>query len=157
MASKRRQILSALKTKLQGITTGNGYNTTVKKVSYGYIPISKVSEYPTICMIPLDGIFTPLTNCEYTSGAGRNTTDGWPVAIISYVQNTANEEALSDSRENIIEDIAKCILADHNLALASFFHNAYYISCEGTLDIENSLATVTQIFSIKYDFNKSAP
>ena len=157
MSSKRSQILSALKTKLLTITTGNGYNSSVRKVSYGYIPISKVSEYPTVCMIPLDGIFTPLTNSEYTSGAARNTTDGWPIAIISYVQNSAGEEELSDSRENIIEDVAKCILLDHNLALASFVHNAYYISCEGTLDLENSIAVITQIFSIKYDFDKSAP
>lgn len=157
MASKRQQILSAIKTQLKVIQHSGGYNDTVKKVSYGYIPPSKVSEYPTVCLIPLDGIFTPLTMDEYTSGAGRNVTDGWPVAVISYVRNLKGEEALSDSREEMIEDVAKAMFTDRHLGLSSFVHSVYYVSCEGTLDVEDNTATITQIFSVKYDFGITAP
>jgi len=157
VASKRAQILSAIKTKLQTIAHSAGYNDTVKKVSYGYIPYSKVNQYPTVCLIPLDGIFEPLTNDEYTSGTGRNTTDGWPIAVISYVKNKVGEEELSDSRENMIEDVAKAIMLDRHLGLPAFVHTTYYVSCEGTLDLEDSVATITQIFSVKYDFDITTP
>ncbi len=157
MSSKRAQILSAIKTQLQTIKTANGYNNNIKKASYGYIPYSKVGQYPTVCLIPLDGIFTALTNGEHTSGSGRNSLDGWPIAVMSYVKNKVGEEELSDSRENMIEDVAKCMLSDRHLGLPAFVHNTYYVSCEGTLDIEDSIATITQIFSIKYDFDISAP
>jgi hypothetical protein len=155
--SKRLQILKALKEQLKLIAHATGYNDTVKNVTYGYLPLSKVNQYPTICMIPLDGIFTPLTNDEYTSGGGRNTLDGWPVAILSYVKNARSEEALSDSREKMIQDVVRAINTDRHLGLPSFVHSTYYVSCEGTLDIEESIAVVTQIFSIKYDFNIDEP
>jgi len=155
--SKRQQILAALKTQLQKIKEVDGYKNTVKKVSYGYIPYSKVSEFPTICMIPLDAIFSPLTNTEYTSGADRNSLDGWPIAIISYVRNDAGEEELSDSREEIIEDVVKAMLSDRHQGLSSFVHSTYYISVAGTIDDKGTIATIDQIFSIKYDFDETAP
>jgi len=157
VASKRAQILLAIKTQLKTIAQSGGYNSTVKKVSYGYIPLSKVSVYPTVCLIPLDGVFAVLTNNEYTSGSGRNSLDGWPIAVISYVQNKKGEEKLSDSRENMIEDIIKCMFVDRHLGLPAFVHTVYYVSCEGTLDMEDSIATISQIFSVKYDFDISAP
>ncbi len=157
MASKRLQILQAIKAQLNTIAHASGYNDTVKKVSYGYIPYNSVNQYPTICMIPLDGLFTPLTNNEYTSGTGRQTTDGWPIAIISYVKNQVSEEALSEARENMIEDVVKAMMSDRHLGLPSFVHSTYYVSAEGTLDVEDSVAVVTQIFSIKYDFDIDEP
>lgn len=157
MDSKRLQILKALKAQLQLITHATGYNDTVKHVTYGYLPMSSVNQHPTICMIPLDGIFTPLTSEEYTSGSGRNSLDGWPVAILSYVMNKRSEEALSESRENMIQDVVKAMNTDRHLGLPSFVHSTYYVSCEGTLDVEESKAAITQIFSIKYDFDISAP
>jgi hypothetical protein len=108
-------------------------------------------------LIPLDGIFTALTNSEYTSGSGRNSLDGWPIAVMSYIKNKVGEEELSDSREEMIEDIVKCMLSDRHLGLPAFVHSTYYVSCEGTLDLEQSVATITQIFSVKYDFDISAP
>ena len=83
--------------------------------------------------------------------------DGWPIAVISYVQNKKGEEKLSDSRENMIEDVVKCMLEDRHLGLPAFVHSTYYINCEGTLDLEDNVATTSQIFTIKYDFDITAP
>ena len=64
---------------------------------------------------------------------------------------------MSDSREDMMEDIVKAMFSDRHLGLPSFVHTIYYVACEGTLDLEESVATITQIFSVKYDFEITAP
>lgn len=157
MASKRLQILQAIETKLKTIVAGATYNTTPKVVTYEFIPLERVSEFPTICLMPLDVSYVPLVNNEYTSGLSRNSTDGWPIEIRSYTKNDVSEEAQTLARENMIEDIAICILADHTLGLPTFVNNAYYKSAASILDTQRSISINGQVFDIKYDFTKGAP
>lgn len=157
MSSKRLQIKQALKTKLQAIQINNGYHNDLNVITYGYLPFSKVVERPAVCMISLTEPVVPLTSFEYTSGASRDSLDGWPIAIIGYVQSDKDEEALATEMENLIEDIVICLLADHTLGLANFVNNCYLINIDEVVDAEQNSGTVMITFMIKYDFDKGVP
>jgi len=156
MSSKRLSILQAIETKLATITTGAGYNNTLAKTSYGFIDLGRIVEYPVVSLISSEANYIPMTNTEYTSGSGINSTDGWDIAIIGYCQASKEEEYLTIAMENLIEDIVKCILLDHTLGL-SYVQNAYLKGVDSIIDIENALGAVVIMISVKYDFGKSAP
>ncbi len=155
--SKRLQILRALKTKLENIKTVNSYNNNIKRVTYSFISYTKVREFPQITMIPLVHQYVPLTNMEYTAGGSRNTIDGWRIAIIGYVKASRGEGNLQDAMEELLQDIKTAILADHTLGLSPFVHNAYLRTDDTEMDEEQTVGTVTAIFEVKYDFDKSVP
>lgn len=153
---KRTEILQGIETKLATITIANGYNNTVKKTSYGFIPLSKNTQYPTVSLIPLSSNYAPLTNTEYTSGSDSNTLDGWNVAIIGYVREKHSEEALTQAMEKLIQDIVKAMLDDHTLGL-SYVNTVYLVSIDSVVDVDANIGSVEVIIAVKYDFTKSAP
>ena len=154
--SKILQILQAFKTKLQTITIANGYNFTLKKVTYGFVGFDNVKEHPTVCLVTYPIPFEPLTNSEYTSGGGRNTADGWRIGVIGYVDSTRGEEDLTDQCVNLIEDIIEAMLADHTLGLSAFVNNCYLVNADWAPNDENTKGTVIVYFDVKYDFPKTA-
>lgn len=157
MPSKRRQILSAVKTKLQNITVANGYNHNLKKASYGFQMYNNVVEFPSCYMITYPAGYVPLTNEEYTSGGDRLGIDGWRIQIVGYVKTSLGEERLTDEQEDLIEDIVKAMLVDHTLGLSSFVNNCYLVEIDSSVDIQANVGVVVITFNIKYDFDKDVP
>jgi len=148
--SVRLQILKAMKLKLQGVSN-------VAEVSYGFIPMSTVTQFPTICMVPMQTPYRPLTNTEYTTGADRNTADGWPVAVIGYVKCSTGPENFTDAMEDLLKDIFTVLLADHTLGLSSYVNNCYLMSTDTEIDVQRNVGAVVATFAIKYDFTKGSP
>jgi hypothetical protein len=148
--SVRLQILKALRTKLKNVAG-------VKRVSYGFLNPSQATEFPTICMIPLNTPYWPLTNNEYTTGNERNTIDGWPIAVIGYVKTDVGSEKLTDAMEGLIKEIMTAVLADHTLGLSTYVKNCYLINTDLEIDSGENFGTVFVTFAVKYDFNKDSP
>ena len=149
--SVRLQIRKALKTKLQNVAAA-------KVVSYGFISPSKITEYPTICMIPLLTPYWPLSsNNEYTSGGDRNAIDGWPIVVIGYLKSETQTEAFADESENLIQEIITAVLADHTLGLSTYVQNCYLVNTDIEIDMTQNVGTVFVTFAVKYDFNKDTP
>lgn len=161
MSSKRKDILDAIKTKLETISIINGYNHDISKISKDFFHYSQVpaDEFPALCLVVGDSNYHPLTQEEYTSGNSTNDINGWFISIMGYVTpDESDEELLSDKKENLIEDIVKCILSDHTLGLSGYVRNAYLAAIyDHSANISDNLGAVQVVFNIKYDFNKSSP
>jgi len=157
--SVRKNIINAFITKLRTIKTDDGYNNDIKHVSKDFIDPSRVSEFPTTCLLIGDTNYIPLTSSRYTSGDARNAIDGWPISVISYVRAESDDEALNDAIENINEDVIKCILADHTLGNVAGIKNVYLAAVLGHIPAgdEMPFGASQIIFLVKYDFEKDSP
>lgn len=162
MASKRRQILEALKEALDNIKTVNGYNYNVGLNSLKYHDLTQVpaDQFPAITYIPGPARYFPLTNNDYTSGNSQASYDGWQVGVIGYIKTETDVNKGADvinALENLVEDIIKAVQADEQLGL-SFVENCYLTSVIPSLDfLDQNIAIVQVIFDIKYDFRKGEP
>ena len=155
--SKRLEILQTIDSTLANITTANGYNSDLAAHSYGFKDYSQVNSFPSVYLLPGDSQYTPLTNTEYTAGSSATNESGWLISVIGYVKSSNRvDEQLTQQMENLIEDIIKAMLSDHRLGL-SYVVGVYLASVSSYIDIEQSIGIVQVIFTIKYDFEASAP
>jgi hypothetical protein len=156
--SKREQILNAIKTAHDSITTLNGYNNTLARNTSAYLMPSDLShaDTPAVCLLPGISQITPLTNCEYTSGGSSNNLDGWAISAIGYVKKTTPEQLKTDT-ENLIADMIKAVQVDPKLGLSDFVRNTTLTSIISYPDYQDNLGSVQLIWVVKYDFEKENP
>jgi len=161
VASKRRQILSALKSAIDDITTANGYNNDLQGNYLDFVMYDAVKSYPAVTYIVGDSDYSPLAygqNAQYAAGSGYNSVDGWDISVIGYVKadrDTSFSGTLSTAIEDLIEDILKAVLGDHTLGL-SFVQNIYLVRIlRDTVDEMHGICQID--FEVKYDFTIDAP
>lgn len=154
--SKRLEILNAIKAKLLLIKRQDGYNSDVVEASIAYIPQSKVVSYSTICLLPLESNYKPLTQSEYTTGTNAMSIDGWPIVIIGYCRTDIGDEKLTAAMENLVQDIIKAILSDYTLGL-NYVNNCYLVAIDTVQDLKSEVGVVYVSVAVKYDFEKSEP
>jgi len=146
VASRRKQILAALKSAIDNISTANGYNYDIGLNSLKYHDLTQVppDKFPAITYLPGPSSYFPLTNEDYTSGGSYAGIDGWQIGVIGYLQvdsDVSQGANVINAMEDLVEDIVRAVMADEQLGL-SFVEN---------------IAIVQVIFSVKYDFPKGIP
>lgn len=113
MASKHREILSALKTLFEGITTGNGYNNTIQKVYRAPQSVTNMPEIPGVEMLDGEEDPIPETNQSY-----RSTLTIPITAVVECDSDDSRTGTASDAIQDLIEDFKKAIDADTRLGLS---------------------------------------
>ena len=125
MTDIREDIVSAYMTRLQTITTGNGYRTTIDTVERGYRDPSEVgaSERPYIGVVP--------GRESYQDEPGRVVTM-WSIALACYLTaSAATPAAVIASLSNLAADIRKALYASpENLSVDQMIF-ARVVSREG--------------------------
>lgn len=111
MASKRQSLLEYLKTLLAGITTGNGYNFTVKTVKRGVINQRTLNDNQ------LPALFIVMTHEKRKRITVNQFSAELQAIIVGYVKNTKGDFASTGTGveldlDKLIEDVTKIIEAD---------------------------------------------
>jgi len=162
VASRRKQILAALKSAIDNISTANGYNYDIGLNSLKYHDLTQVppDKFPAITYLPGPSSYFPLTNEDYTSGGSYAGIDGWQIGVIGYLQvdsDVSQGANVINAMEDLVEDIVRAVMADEQLGL-SFVENCYLSAIVPSLDfLDQNIAIVQVIFSVKYDFPKGIP
>jgi len=158
--SKRKQIIDALVTKLQTITTANSYNTNAgNSVFKSFVAYTDIREFPALTLLIGDASYLPLTNKKYASGATAESADGWAISVVGYTKvasNIGHAGVMTDAVEDLIEDIIKAVLSVYNLGL-SFVHNVYLTAVLPYEDWDAGVGIAQIVFQVKYDFEKTSP
>ena len=107
--SIREDIISALATKLETITTGNGYEQTVESVFDYPTHFESINQFPAI------SIFMGSTALDYKLGGATQDTS-FNIGLRCYIEG-ADEDAIRDSANKCIEDVNKMIF--NNITLGN--------------------------------------
>ena len=113
--AKAYQILTALKTQLETISTANGYNHTVQSVHIGMRNPDKINDRPTL---DLEG---QGTDHQYFQGAD-NTLSTLTVVVRGYVDPT--RDAVKQQWD-LIQDITSAVSSNITLGLDFVFNLKY--------------------------------
>lgn len=108
MATRREEILAALKTSLEGITVANGYELTLNKVERGLRHYDNVPgpEMPALFIAGADEVRKNISVSNFESRMS--------VALVGYVENN-DREALQQDVNKLVGDITRKIYSDPRL------------------------------------------
>jgi hypothetical protein len=115
--NKVYQILSALKTQLETISTANGYNHDIADVHIGLRTLDKIAARPSI------DISAQGTTHEYFEGSS-NVVSELTVMVRGYVD--PDPDTATQDQWNLVEDICDAISTNITLGL-SFQYDMKYI------------------------------
>lgn len=157
--SVRKTIINELVARLQTITTGNGYNTTVQEVSKTVLTPEQVKNHPTLNLIIGYSPYAYSMNDCMSSGVNDgNMRDGWLVGVaahVSVIEDLDNPGNLIDAVEDMACDVIKCIASHTWTERAVQIVTLYGIDPYYTHETNNGVVHI--IFSIKYDFDPTNP
>lgn len=102
MSTKRELILANLITTLEGITTGEGYSMTVRKVSRQFQMPDQVNDFPWLYVYSEDERLTHEPDFEERSI--------WTVGILGYIK--LQQSLKSTEMEKLIGDVKKVVMVD---------------------------------------------
>ncbi|HYF53117.1 MAG TPA: hypothetical protein VEA41_02535 [Salinarimonas sp.] len=106
--SNRKRILDNIASTLAAVTTGGGYNFTIGEAKRGLKAFDSVpaDKFPVCYVAGADEVRTNVTNTQFRSDLR--------VSVVGYVKaaNAADDEALEQRLDNLIEDITKALMVD---------------------------------------------
>ena len=146
MASTRLNIQNQLVTILGTITTGNGYNNTVAKVTKKLKKLDSIPKYPELSV--LAGVQKKIPADE--SGTLYKVTATF--AVVGYVRTTedvTDSGLLNDACDKLIEDINEALLSETSLYTVGV-KQLVIEEDEPLLDYESNFGLVFVIISVIY-------
>ena len=162
VTSKRETIIEYIRETIIPKINGEGnYNLSVTNITRRFRPFDEYQNYPAVFIsddLPVD--YTPLTNTEYTTGKDtQNIQEGMQVLINGYVQldetDSGDTGKLSTELNKIYSDLIIAMFSD--LTFGDNVCSVALISTKNSIDwIGQRIGYVTQIYSIKYDFEPTA-
>jgi len=147
--STRHQIMDAVLTALEGISTGAGYQTTVKHVSENWIPYTEMELKNVPAVFPVDSDESK----EYVAiGIGADAVEAvLTILCTCYVYDAKNDTRLK--RTNLMRDVEKAICNNAALdALIEFIEPGDVTTDRGTI---KDWSIWEQQFQITYRYSST--
>lgn len=106
MATRREELLAALKTRLASITTANGYAISVNKVTRGLVHPDKLnaSEMPALYIAGANETRKNITHTNYNSRM--------EVVVVGYINNGESQEKLQQDLNALIGAVTESLFKD---------------------------------------------
>ena len=153
MSSSRENILQALETALEGITTANGYANTVVEVTRHFRHYSELNSFPALVIISGPGEIAEL------DGKRSIERETFSIGIRGYVKanrDTGWSGKLSTALESLISDVRVCIANNRQLGLNYVFYTEVK-TIDPYIDWKSNIGICDIVIEVNYKYLAASP